>query len=444
MRFVLTCLIALTFCSLSAQPPEKNLPPENPQINFRPSAQPDRILLTWTDEPSTTQTITWRTDTTITIAYAQLALADPSPDFDENTNEYRASTSIMGNEFSVAAYHQVTLKNLTPSTTYAYRVGSGNYWSEWIQFTTAHNSFKPFSFIYLGDAQNNLYSHWTRVVRAAYAEAPQAKFILHAGDLINHSQNDYEWASWFNAADLMNKTIPTIAIPGNHEYVKNLEGEKVSISPFWHNQFNFPKNGPEGLEDRCFYSDIQNVRVIGLDSNQDFERQAKWLKKVLKDNPNRWTFVIFHHPVVSAAKGRANESVLKFWKPILDRYKVDIVFQGHDHTYARAQNLDTGTNAYEANSGTVYVVSVSGTKMYTLTEQFWMKRSAENTQLYQVVDVNYNQLTYRSFTPDGKVYDAFRIEKNKREPNILNELPTDYEVDRRFNNTLTEQDHKDK
>ena len=438
MKFLyIIIFVSLTFSDGLAQLREKNLPPEHPQISFKASPKPDRIILTWTEDPATTQTVTWRTDTTVEQAYAQIALADASPSFHDYAKKYEANHQRLQNEFSYANYHYITFENLTPNTKYVYRVGMGHYWSEWIQFQTPKRDFEPFSFIYMGDAQNNIYSRWARTIRAAYNRSPEAKFVLHVGDLINHSQNDYEWASWFYATEFMSKMIPTIAIPGNHEYVKNREGQKTGISPFWNPQFNYPLNGPKELEDRCFYIDMQGIRVIGLDSNEDIKKQAIWLEEVLKNNKNEWTFVMFHHPVVSAAKGRVNGEILELWKPILDQYKVDIVFQGHDHTYARAQNLITDTNDYEKNSGTVYLVSVSGTKMYTLSEQPWMTRAAENTQLFQVIDVEKNHLVYRSYTPEGKVYDAFKLVKSKG-PNILHELPTDIKTDRRFANTLKE------
>ncbi|TRX51181.1 metallophosphoesterase family protein [Fulvivirga sp. M361] len=440
MKNTCICLLVLLSTNLLAQLPEKNLPPRHPQFDFHPSQRPDRLLLTWTDNSSSTQTVTWRTDTTITKGYAEITLADPSPDFHKEATQFIAETQLMITDFGKAAYHTVNFTELKPNTTYAYRVGADKYWSEWVQFVTAGTDFEPYSFIYLGDAQNKLYSHWSRAIQAAYREAPKSKFIVHAGDLINHSQNDYEWGEWFEAAGAAVKMIPTITIPGNHEYIKNPEGKKVSLTPFWDPQFNFPQNGPKGLEDQCYYIDVQNVRIISLNSNDDFKIQANWLSETLSNNPNQWTFVTFHHPVVSAAKGRVNEQVLKLWKPILDKHKVDMVLQGHDHTYARAQNLTTGTNSYEGSSGTVYVVSVSGPKMYPLTEQPWMERSAENTQLYQIIDVANDHLIYRSFTTGGMLYDAFRIEKRAEASNELIELPTDYQVERRFRNTLTDRD----
>ena len=43
---------------------------------------------------------------------------------------------------------------------------------------------EPFSFFYVGDAQNYILELWSRLIREGY-KAPTASFIIHAGDLIN-------------------------------------------------------------------------------------------------------------------------------------------------------------------------------------------------------------------------------------------------------------------
>ncbi len=40
---------------------------------------------------------------------------------------------------------------------------------------------------------------WSRVIREAYSDAPKAKFMIHAGDLINNAEKDAEWGEWFGA-----------------------------------------------------------------------------------------------------------------------------------------------------------------------------------------------------------------------------------------------------
>jgi hypothetical protein len=96
------------------------------------------------------------------------------------------------------------------------------------------------------------------------------------------------------------------------------------------------------------------------------------------------------------------------------------VLQGHDHSYARS-NLITGVNAQAGGSGTVYVVSVSGPKMYELkpSDEQWWVRAAEDTQLYQVIRIDGDRLSYESHTARGHVYDAFELVKHEGAPNEL-------------------------
>ena len=129
--------------------------------------------------------------------------------------------------------------------------------------------------------------------------------------------------------------------------------------------------------------------------------------------------MIFHHPVISGSEGRMNEGVLKQWKPILDRYKVDLVLQGHDHVYGRGNKVDSGLGLWDENSGTVYVVSVAGRKMYSVGDHPWMEKKAENLQTYQVITVGNDKINYKAYTLDRKIFDEFDILKTAQGPNLL-------------------------
>ena len=41
--------------------------------------------------------------------------------------------------------------------------------------------------------QNYIYDLWSRLIRESYKKAPEASFILHAGDLIDDAHNEEEW-----------------------------------------------------------------------------------------------------------------------------------------------------------------------------------------------------------------------------------------------------------
>ena len=320
-------------------------------------------------------------------------------------------------------------------------MGSGKTWSSWYQFRTASAEPDDFSFIYFGDAQNNLLALWSRTIRTAVLDAPHADFIIHAGDLVDHANNDSEWQEWFEAGSWIHAKIPSIPTPGNHEYENMSDANKRRLSTLWRPQFTLPENGPEGLTETTYYLDYQGARIISLNSCERRREQVAWLERTLQDNPNKWTFVTFHHPVFSASEGRDNAEQREAWKPLLDKYAVDLVLQGHDHTYARGNNLGSGVTVRDTTKGTVYVVSVSGPKQYPLRQDRWMTRGGENTQLYQVITVSGDTLHYRAMTAVGELYDAFDLVKQTGKPNkLIDRAPPSSE--RRWENTLKKEDEE--
>ncbi len=379
-------------------------------VAYRPTALPDRIILGFNGDPARAQSVTWRTDSSVQSALAQIALASAYPKFTETARNIAAQTSPLQSDLGLAHYHSATFTGLAPDTLYAYRVGDGLNWSEWIHFRTASDKAAPFSFIYFGDAQNEIKSLWSRAIRAAYSDAPRAKFMIHAGDLIDTANTDAQWGEWAGAGGWINAMVPSIVAPGNHEYNQN-EGGIKRLSRHWRPMFTLPENGPRGLEETCYFVDYQGVRIIALNTEEKQREQAVWLDNVLKNNSQKWTILTFHRPMYSSAQGRDNVALRELWMPIFDKYRVDLVLQGHDHTYARSKNLRAGVTVKNQQSGTVYVVSVSGPKMYDVKRQPWMARAAEDTQLYQVVSLDGNTLKYQARTVTGELYDAFDIVK---------------------------------
>ena len=435
-------LICLIFSLLFTAPTYAN-EYHRAAVDRAPKKIPDRIVITWSGDPTTTASVTWRTDTSITQAEGQIAEANASANFTTWARSETARTEKWKRNRLAAHFHSVTFKGLKPNTLYAYRVGSGDIWSSWYQFRTASVEPDEFTFIYLGDAQNNLLALWARTIRTAVLDAPHADFIIHAGDLVNNANRDSDWHEWFESGNWIHAKIPSIPTPGNNEYSNYQDVSKRRLSVLWRPQFTLPENGPEGFAETTYYTDYQGARIISLNSNERHKEQAPWLEQVLKNNPNKWTFVTFHHPVYAASGGRANKDQREAWKPIFDKYAVDMVLQGHNHTYARGHNIGNGVTVRDTTKGTVYVVSVSGPKQLTLRKDRWMTRGAENTQLYQVITISGDTLHYRAMTAVGELYDAFDLIKQMGRPNkLIDRAPQSPE--RRFKNTLKKKNKDDK
>jgi 3',5'-cyclic AMP phosphodiesterase CpdA len=391
---------------------------------YKPIPVPDRIILNWEGDTATTQAVTWRTDTSVVTPQAQIAVAEDGPAFKSKAKTVLAESSseVKGNQEYISKFHTVNFESLQPNTKYLYRVGDGVNWSEWFEFETASDKNDPFSFIYVGDAQNDIKEHWSRVIRNAYSDLPDADFIIHAGDLSNQGDADEQWGEWFGAGSWINGMVPSIPTPGNHEYSKIVKGAPKGLSQYWGPQFALPENGPEGLTDSVYYTDYQGMRIVSLDTNlrgADLDKQVAWLDGVLANNPNKWTVLTFHHPIFSTAPERDNPEVRDKVLPLVQKYSVDLVLQGHDHNYARGfvTNQASGKKVVDNQSETVFVVSVSGPKMYDLTNENWeengaeIKKSVTNTQLYQLVTVDGNKLSFEARTATGELFDGFEINK---------------------------------
>jgi 3',5'-cyclic AMP phosphodiesterase CpdA len=162
-----------------------------------------------------------------------------------------------------------------------------------------------------------------------------------------------------------------------------------------------------------YFVDYQGVRFVMLNGNEKLEEQAKWLEGILARNPQFWTIVAIHQPFYSTAKGRNNLRLRELFIPIFDKYSVDLVLQGHDHTYGRTYKLKNGARVGDNEKGTVYVVSVSGPKVYSTNENFkdLMVKIGSGRQLFQVIGINNNRLKYESFTATGQLYDSFELQK---------------------------------
>lgn len=398
-----------------------------------PGTVPERIILTWADDPTRTQAVTWRTEFPVDSPQAQIAPLTSNPKFKDSTLTVPATAAAIPlPEGKSATHYAVRFQNLKPATKYSYRVGGGSTWSEWNVFRTASTRPTPFRFLYLGDAQNDIHSLWSRTIRTAFATVPDARFMIHAGDLVADGFDDALWGEWCAALGFISAMMPSLPVPGNHDLHHapgSPEGkESLKVPDTWHRHFALPGNGPQALLGQSYYLDYQGARFIALDTKvfggkikadsaeqRIADQQIAWLNQVLGENPNRWTVVFQHYPVYPIAKRRgAREQMESVLVPIFDKYHVDLVLQGHDHGYGRTHKLRGGKVVPAEAPGTVYAVSVSGPKMYDVSPdrpEFAAKTLA-NTQLFQVIDIDGGKLSYKAYTIDGVVIDSFELRKN--------------------------------
>ncbi len=433
---VLLCS-SLALSAQDAKPTKENTPRK---WGSAPSAEftPQRVILGWTGDPAHTQAVTWRTAKPAGTPQVQVAPSSANPEFVGSavTTAAKSGSLEIGNGQTVATY-RANLQGLKPDSRYLYRVGDGKNWGEWNAFHTAGDQPARFRFLYVGDAQNDIKSQWSRLIRTAYAKAPKAAFIIHAGDLVSSGYRDDLWGEWYDSMGFIAASIPSLAVSGNHELEKPAGVPKTMALPgIWREQFTYPQNGPDVPDNDSYYLDYQGVRMVSLNVNmleneKDFEanrpgieKMVAWLGNTLKNNPNHWTVVFQHQGMYSMAHQRNYVKMREMLLPLYDKYGVDLVLQGHDHLYARSKKLAGGKAVAADAPGTVYMISVSGPKMYEVDKTFepLMAKVIPNTQMFQTVDINGDKMVLRAYSSEGDELDGFQLEK-KNGHSVYSQIP---------------------
>lgn len=378
------------------------------------TAAPDQVVLTWASDPKTTQAIQWRTSTALAegaVRYRLKKAAGTDPA--DRWITVAAQRAVLENHNTVndpvVNRYTVNLVGLDPSSTYEYQVGGGTApgWTEPCEFTTAPDKTVPFKFVYMGDAQNGL-DAWGKLVHNAHSEEPDAAFYIMAGDLVNRGNERDDWDDFFhNAAGVYDhkQLVPCI---GNHE-------DQGDQGPWMYLElFDLPANGPADVTpERAYSFTYSNALFVVLDSNLAPADQVEWLDAQLANSDATWKFAIYHHPAYSSGANRNNPEVRELWGALFDKYHVDLALQGHDHAYLRTFPMHNEQKVATPAEGTVYIVSVSGTKFYDQGEFDYTAFGMTNVATYQVLDlrIDGNKLTYKAYDLEGKLRDEFVIEK---------------------------------
>ncbi|GIR10693.1 MAG: hypothetical protein CM15mP22_1130 [Gammaproteobacteria bacterium] len=115
----------------------------------------------------------------------------------------------------------------------------------------------------------------------AYQTAPDASFVIHAGDLVNTAHKDYEWAQWFKAGGFIHSQWTAIPVVGNHEFQAINDSSPRKLSMLWKPQFTLPieENLDELLHETVYTVEYQDILIIVLNSTGHFEKQTEYIEK---------------------------------------------------------------------------------------------------------------------------------------------------------------------
>lgn len=355
-----------------------------------------------------------------------------------------------GNEYFS---NKVTVKGLKPNTTYYYCYEKDGVFTEPIKYRTGKKN--DFTFIFVGDPQigssNPLKGKKTdafydkqfssvmsdsfcwnvTLEMAMQTTGGKAGFVVTSGDHIQTTKkkapnkdataSEIEYAGYLCPKLL--QSLPVATAVGNHD--ADNANYKYHFNP--PNQSKLGSNDIVGGDYSFTYGNALFI-MLNTQSNKVSEH-IRFVQQAVKQNRKaKWKIVVFHQDIYGSGEHSNEPSILSLRKklvPCLEASDIDVVLNGHDHTYSRSKILCGGKpvggnmgNEVVNPKGILYITagSSSGSKYYDLAldkQSYIAKRWQKEIPTYSVIRVTEDRFTIDTYRTDTnkKIDDSFTIRK---------------------------------
>lgn len=256
-------------------------------------------------------------------------------------------------------YNHVVVTGLKENATYYYTVEKNGVQTDLATYRTG--SFSTVRMLYVGDpqigaskgqpqggeqlvadsgvantaARNDSFG-WNRTLEIATAQNPDVNFMISAGDQVNKTgkPKEEEYAGYLYPEVLAG--LPVATTIGNHD----------SLNPDYTYHFNNPNTTDYGVTQAggdYYYSYGDGLFIVLNTNNYNGAEHEKAIAKAVSSDPKAtWRVVTFHQDIYGSGYDHSDTDgmILRTQlTPILDKYDIDVVLQGHDHSYSRSKLL---------------------------------------------------------------------------------------------------------
>ncbi len=360
----------------------------------------------------------WATKTGMTVCWetsrpsSSLVLFDDHVTFTGEKGQKKPVFDMKAATAGSSKLHEVRIAGLKENTAYYYRVLTADdlgreLISPILSFQTAPGDDIPFAFAVLSDTQGN---PKVSGALAKFAWGLRPNFVLHPGDLVDTGTIKEQWVGqFFSSMKPLLERVALFPVLGNHERDAHFYYDYMSLpDPEYYYTFRYG-----------------NAQFFMLDTNRNVapgSEQYKFLAKELAKSKATWKIVSYHHPAYSSDEndygdtwhGPSTKGDLRVRElvALIDKYKVDIVCNGHIHSYERTWPI-RGNKATEPNKGTLYMVTGgAGGPLETAGPiRPFFQNTVRHGHHFCYVAVNGKTLEIKSFDLDGKLFDMLKIEK---------------------------------
>ncbi len=303
-------------------------------------------------DPTTSAVLTWETTEQDSNAKVQIGTSASSL-----TTVHTGYTWTMSPGIGTAPVnlHEVHVCGLMPGTTYYYQVGGGasqkEVWSGTQSFTTVPSTGKVTVGV-LSDARDTV-SIWQTV--HTRMKSIGVNFQLIPGDIVDLGDDESLYSTWLSA---IWQTGTSGFLTLGEQLMVPIAGNHENEAAQFYGNFAIPGTSADTYAKTYASFDAGNTHFVMYDDSPEAlmftaeaAAQQAWLKSDLaaaNANRSKVPFIVVgsHRGLYSTSHHAGDADVLQargVLAPIFDTYKVDLVFNGHDHEYERSNQLHAGS-----------------------------------------------------------------------------------------------------
>ena len=348
------------------------------------------FLFNATEDGGATKNITWLSDPTVTEKQFLRWRVQGTKDWTATIPATTELRTFVTGGYQAANVNSVTLGGLVAGTTYEYQAAAGDKWPDTVESFTAGTADASQKFFVLGDIQaedtTNISNIFNTLKTGSY------DFGIQTGDVVDSPTNFAkldEMVQLLNAKELGSADM--IHVLGNHEF----EGDgNADIAG---SVFALPKHSMGS----CWSTTYGNVYVAVINYSgvgSDMKAAAEWLVQDAKASDATWKILTVHQPAYYTNAKGGNGPMTQYIPAAAEEAGIDVVFAGHDHSFARTNPLKGGE--IDAENGVYYYIcGSSGEKSYAINsqdvfdyEKVFAQATTDFNAIYLSVEANRSQM----------------------------------------------------
>ncbi len=403
--------VAFPYTAYRCGYPVRQVSPSKPAAVFHEDAsgaapKPRNLHLTIAGNASSSVVVQWSTDDATNAT--EVRFGESPTQLDKVAHGFSFDYGIAGRR-----QHEVHLCGLQAGRTYYYDAGGSAGRSTVYKLTTAPDDASDVKLLVGGDTRTNP-DVWASIAKSAIAQGATA--MVMTGDAVASGGMQEQWDALFDAAPELFAQLPGLWAHGNHE----------GLDEVYFAQFALPDNGRGTGIEEWYATTYGPLRFVTLNDTVSSSSVITGAERTFLDltlgavDRARTPFVVamHHQPMYTTSSGHSPALDLRAaWTPLYDQYHVNVVLNGHVHSYESTKPM-TGGNGSSVGTettdalGTRYLVfGGGGADLYPFKTTQPYIQTRESVHGFAIMSASASELKWAAFRADGSTIENLTIAK---------------------------------